>query len=278
VDRAPTADLLTAWELVLDGEPLPSRAATVVPVRTRRGAEAVLKLGSPGAEAEHEHLALTRWDGDGAVRLLRADPRRRALLLERLPGPDLADVWDVEACEVVAALYGRLHRPVGAPFQALSAYLAEPLAGLAALPRDAPLPRRLVEQAIGLGRDLVGDEATDGVLVHTDLHYRNVLLGTDGGWRAIDPKPLSGDPHYELAPMLWNRLTELRGDLRDGIRRRFHTLVDGGGLDERRARDFVVVRMMANAWSRLAGTDPRTGPDAGAWLTTCVAVAKAVQD
>ena len=63
----------------------------------------------------------------------------------------------------------------------------------------------------------------------------------------IDPKPMSGDPHYELAPMLWNRYDELAGDVRDGLRRRFHTLVDHAGLDEDRARDWVVVRMVLNA-------------------------------
>ena len=35
-------------------------------------------------------------------------------------------------------------------------------------------------------------------------------------WLAIDPKPMSGDPHYELAPMLWNRFEELDGDVRNG--------------------------------------------------------------
>ena len=37
------------------------------------------------------------------------------------------------------------------------------------------------------------------------------------------------------------------GDVRDAVRRRFHTLVDAAGLDEDRARDWVVVRMVLNA-------------------------------
>ena len=265
--------LLAEWDLVLDGPPLPGSTAAVVPVRTRNGLPAVLKVAGAEVEAEHEHLALTRWDGDGAVRLLRADPRRRALLLERL-GVSLADSWDLDACVEVAQLYRRLHRPVLAPFVRLSHYVAEPLTGLSALPRDAPLPRRLVEQAVGLGRDFTSDEGTDGSLIHTDLHYENVLLDETGRWRAIDPKPLSGDPHYEVAPMLWNRFDELAGDVRDGVRRRFHAIVDAAELDEHRARDWVVVRMMMSAWWQLAGDEPASHD----WLTTCVAVAKAVQD
>jgi streptomycin 6-kinase len=88
----------------------------------------------------------------------------------------------------------------------------------------------------------------------------------------IDPKPVNGDPHYELAPMLWNRWDELASDVRGGIRRRFYALVDAAGLDEHRARDWVIVRMVHNAMWALedADTDHQ-------WLTKCIAIAKAVQ-
>jgi streptomycin 6-kinase len=119
-------------------------------------------------------------------------------------------------------------------------------------------------------------------MIHTDLHYANVLAGDREPWLAIDPKPLDGDPHYEVAPMLWNRWDELVGaarSIRDGVRLRFHTLVDVAGFDERRARDWVVVRMMVNALWRLQ--DPpgtRRAMPTGDYLTQCIAVAKAVQD
>lgn len=272
-------DLLAEWELRIDGDPLHGFAAIVVPVVTRSGLMAVLKVGYPDEETALEHLALTRWDGDGAVRLLRADPHRRALLLEHLRGRDLGDHGDLESCEVVADLYSRLHVPAPAQFRRLSAALVAPLTQLRALERSAPLPRRMVEQAVSLAGDFVKDEETDGILIHTDLHYGNVLMGGRETWLAIDPKPLSGDPHYELAPMLWNRTGELAGDLRNGIRRRFHALVDGSGLDEDRARDWVVVRMVINAIWRLADHGPiDTDLDDEDWLTLCIAVAKAVQD
>jgi streptomycin 6-kinase len=261
------AGLLEEWRLTSDGSWATGFASVVLPVRDQRGAPLVLKVGFPDTESEHEHLALTRWDGDGAVRLVRADPHRRALLLERLGG-SLIDSWDQTACEIVAGLYSRLHRPTGAPFTPLSAAVAPALDDLAALPRSAPVPHRLVEQAVTLGRALITEASCDGTLIHTDLHYENVLIDDAGTWRAIDPKPLSGDPHYEVAPMLWNRFDELAGDVRRGVRRRFHTIIDAAGLDEDRARDWVVVRMLVNALE-VRDVD---------WLTTCVAVAKAVQD
>lgn len=273
-------DLLAEWELARDGEPVHGECALVLPVRTRGRRPAVLKVGWPHWEAEHEHLALQRLKGDGAVELLRADPHRFALLLERLHPEDLTDLWDVEACEVVAGLYRRIHVPALPQLRLLSERVTGWTDRLAALPRDAPLPRRLVEQAVALGRAFAGDEATDGTLVHTDLHYTNVLAADREPWLVIDPKPLSGDPHYEPAPMLWNRWDEVvaSGDVRDTVRRRFHTLVDVAGLDEHRARDWVVVRELHNALWCLEDSPGGLDAEGRAWLTRCVTIAKAVQD
>ena len=284
LDRLPglVADLLDEWQLTTDGEPTHGYGALVVPVRTSSGRPAALKVGWPHEEAEHEHLALQHWHGRGAVQLLRADPHRFALLLERLHPEDLGDLWDVEACEVVGGLYARLHVPAPPQLRTLTSYVERWATELDALPRDAPLPRRLVDQAAALGRGLGRDEASTGRMIHTDLHYANVLAGDREPWLVIDPKPLNGDPHYEVAPMLWNRWEELGStgrSVRDGIRLRFHTLVDVAGLDERRARDWVVLRMMVNALWRLQDP-PGTGriTPTEDYLTRCVTIAKSVQD
>jgi streptomycin 6-kinase len=284
LDRLPgmLRDLLGEWDLTTDGEVTHGECAVVVPVRTASGRPAALKVGWPHWEAEHEHLALQHWHGHGAVQLLRADPHRFALLLERLHPEDLGELWDIEACEVVGGLYERLHVPAPPQLVTLSSCVRRWCAELEALPRDAPVPRRMVEQAVVIGRDLATDESTDGRLIHTDLHYANVLAGDREPWLAIDPKPLSGDPHYEVAPMLWNRWEELTAgprSVRDGVRLRFHTLVDVAGLDERRTRDWVVVRMMCNAlWRLQDAPDVRRQLRTSDYLTRCVTVAKSVQD
>ncbi|RYP86539.1 aminoglycoside resistance protein [Nocardioides guangzhouensis] len=297
VDRLPgiAATVLEEWDLALDGLPMHGFCALVLPVRTPGGRPAALKLTfDEDEESEHEHLALQHWHGNGAVRLLRADPHRRALLLERLHPEDLTDLWDVEACEVVGGLYGRLHVPAPPQLHRLTSYVERWAADLDDLPRNAPVPRRLVEQTRMLARDLVADRASNGVMIHGDLHYENVLAGDREPWLVIDPKPMSGDPHYEPAAMLWNRFEELAAPdrhegVRDGLRRRFHTLVDVAGLDEDRARDWVVVRMVLNAmWAIQDAARERRGrapvPASGltesdrTWVTMCVTVAKAVQD
>lgn len=283
VDRLPrlAGDLLDAWELAPDGSPGHGACSLVLPVRTADARPAVLKLGFPDEESEHEHLALGRWGGGGAVLLLRADPARSALLLERLGPASLDELDDLTACEVVAGLYRRLHVPALPRLRTLSSYVERWGRDLSMLPRGAPVPHRLVAQALSLGRTLATDPATDAVLAHTDLHGANVLAGGREPWLAIDPKPLAGDPHYEPAPMLWNRWEEVvaSGDVRGAVRRRFHTLVDAAGLDEDRARDWVVVRMVQGAlWCvQAAGTRALT-PGDREWLTICVTVAKAVQE
>ena len=265
-------DLLAEWELVVDGEPMHGRTALVVPVRTD-GRPGVLKIGQPREGGRHEILGLQTWHGHGAVRLLRADPRRTAMLLERLHVRDLSTVPVLEAGEIVAGLYGRIHVAAPPQLAPLSHHVREWIDALAVLPRQAPVPHRVVEQAVHLGRAFVTDADSVGSLVHADLHYGNVLAGDREPWLVIGPEPVSGDPHYEIAPLLWNRWPEAvaTGDVRTAVRRRFHTVVDAAGLDEDRARDWVVVRAACQAMWAVEDDDPDR-------VTAAVAIVKAVQE
>ena len=279
--------VLDEWGLRPEGESWHGFCSLVLPVVTDDGVSAALKVGLPDDESAHEHMALQRWRGRGAVRLLRADPGRRALLLERLERTDLTESWDVEACEVVAGLYAGLHVPPMPQLRDQAAYVAAWADALRRDARQVPVPRRLVEQTLSLARDLCREPAS--AVIHADLHYGNVLRGVRDGaeaWLAIDPKPANGDPHYELEPMLRDRFEEYAapwaaGSVRDGIRRRFHTLVDVAGLDEGRARDWAIVRSVLNAhWAHEDAV--RAGraltDEEREHVTACITVAKAVQD
>ena len=195
--------------------------------------------------------------------------------------------WDVEACEIVASRYADLHVAPMPQLRAQASYVERWGTALARDAATVPVPRRLVEQALALARDLVAEPAT--AVIHGDLHYGNVLRGRRDGedaWLVIDPKPANGDPHYELEPMLCDRFEEYAapwavGSVRDGIRRRFHALVDAAGLDEARARDWVVVRSVLNAhWAHEDAVRAQRPLDAEerAHVTACITVAKAVQD
>lgn len=253
-------DLVAEWNLTADGPALSSRAQ---PVRSE-GPPAVLVVGAD----EHAHLVLRRWNGNGAVRLLRADPHRRALLLERARQESLFAVDDAAACEVVAGLYSRLHVSAMPQLPSLPTLLTRWAEDFAALPRSAPIPHRLVEQAVTLCRDLSAEPA--GHVLHGDLHFANVLAADREPWLAVAPTPLNGDPAFEIAPMLWNRWDEVADSVRWGVQRRFFALVDAAGFDEDRSRGWVIIRVVRAAVDALSA-----GP---ADLTRFITLAKAVQD
>jgi len=280
------ADVCSGWRLVVEGPAMTGATALVLPVRTENGEPAVLKLGWPHPEATYEHLALRAWAGEGAVRLLRADPRRQALLLERAdPGHDLHQLPIMEACEVIAGLYPKLHGPTLPQLDRLSAHAGRWAEELADLRRTQRVPRRFVDQAISLASDFASDPQTDDGLIHTDLHFANVLAAAREPWLAIDPKPLTGEPAYEVAPVLWNRWDEAvaTGDIRAAVLSRMFTLIDHGGLDEDRVRAWVVVREMVNVHEAIVddgaeGSAPvQESAEDAAWITTALTIVKAAQ-
>ncbi|MDR2281436.1 MAG: aminoglycoside phosphotransferase family protein, partial [Gordonia sp. (in: high G+C Gram-positive bacteria)] len=221
LDRLPRLcdEIVSEWGLAVAGEPTSGFASIVIPVRTSDG-DAMLKVGFDSSpETEHEHLALTYWAGDGAVTMFRADPARHAMLLERLHSRDLSQEWDLQACEIVAGFYPRLHRPAPPRLRPLTGFVDRWLDALAADAKEMPVPRRLIDHALNRGRAFVDDPESVGRIVHGDLHYENVLAADREPWLVIDPQPMSGDPHYELAPMLWNRWDEMDGYLRESIQR-----------------------------------------------------------
>ena len=70
------------------------------------------------------------------------------------------------------------------------------------------------------------------------------------------------------------------GNVRDALRRRFHVLVDAAGLDEDRARDWVIVRSVINAHWSVEDAERADRPLTAlehAHITRCLTTAKAVQ-
>jgi streptomycin 6-kinase len=280
--RAPrlSDDLITEWGLRIDGPTLAGNCAMVVPVRTDDDRAGVLKIGWPHWEAETEHLALRAWQGHGAVELWRADPRRFALLLERArPDRDLHALDVLEACEVVARLYGRLHRPPLPQPRRLTELCREWADRLPPLFEANLISRRFVSQGERLMRDFADDPDTDAALIHSDLHFFNVLAAAREPWLAIDPKPLSGDPAYEVAPLLWNRWAEAMSAVspRQALLDRLFTVVDVAGLDEDRVRDWVVVREVCNVLWTYEEHVRDGAPIQHDWVTAATTILKAVQ-
>lgn len=283
-------DAFARWDLSVDGDGAGVRHgvnAVVVPVSRADGSPAALKAGWPHAESTHEHLALRAWGGNGAARLLAADPATSCLLLERLdPDRPLRAERVEDACLRIGDLLARLDRPALPQVPTLSAWLDDLTERLSHPPTDGAgrptLPRRFLDQAAALARDLRDESGLDDRLVHTDLHDENVLHRLDPGpdtaaggsdaspWRAIDPKPLSAHPAFAMWPMLHNRWEDLADDPRWGVRCRLGWLCEPAGVDEETARAYALLRTVEGAL-READTDP------AADLTRQVTLLKALQ-
>ncbi|MFE5601110.1 aminoglycoside phosphotransferase family protein [Streptomyces coelicoflavus] len=247
------AGFLERWELRLGGPSMHGWAALVLPVVRRDGSEAVLKLQILDAETEGEPVALRVWDGDGAVRLLDHDAATGTMLLERLDsGRMLGHVEDSrEAVLVIARLLAHLTATPAPPgvrrLGDMARGMLERTPGTLERIAD-PADRRLVADCAAAVRE-VADEPGDRLL-HWDLHYENVLASDRAPWLAIDPKPLAGDPGFDLLPALDNRYDPAE------TRWRFDAMTDVLGLDRERARAWSLGRVLQNSLWNVEDGDP----------------------
>src|SRR5208282_2140286 len=230
LERLPDAlnDLARRWSLSL-GSPFIGDDVTcsyVTTVHLAGGTSAVLKLGMPHMEGEHEIQGLRFWDGDPTVRMLAADEGLNVMLLERCePGTTLRTLPEPDQDVAIAGLLRRMWPAPSAqhPFRPLSAlteyWSKETLAQIAQWP-DAGL----VREGLRLFAELPRSSAQH-VLLATDLHAGNVLRAQREPWLVIDPKPFVGDPAYDATQHLFNCGTRMQQDA-DGTIRRFADLLE----------------------------------------------------
>jgi streptomycin 6-kinase len=245
---------LDRWQLAIDGTVASGAVALIIPVARHDGSKAVLKLQPVDDETGGEPAALKAWAGRGAVQLLEHDPVSGAMLLERLDASrDLSTMEDdLAAAQIIAELLVRLDSvPAPESLRRLSDVAAATLAGTPEAVRLAKDPdeRRLLINCANRFQELTTDRI-DNRLLHWDLHYFNTLSTLDGSeWKAIDPKPLSGDSGFELLPALWNRWDDLvaTGDLSRALLRRFDLMTEVLGLDRSRAAGWTFGRVLQNA-------------------------------
>ncbi|HEX6725343.1 MAG TPA: aminoglycoside phosphotransferase family protein [Gaiella sp.] len=221
-------EVAAEWGIEL-GAPFPLARFSFV---AAAGTDAVLKVTPRwDDEADHEADALRLWAGDGAVPLLRHDRERRALLLGRArPGEDIGALGEDEAIAIAVTVGRRLWQPADAPFRWVGDHVPRWLDR----PEDGP-GSRLIPTARRLLADLEMGATT---LVHGDFHHHNVLSSA-GGYVAIDPKPMLGEPEYDVASFLWNPIGHRMR--RDVTERRLAAFASAG-LDEARMRAWAVIR------------------------------------
>ncbi|MDP9296302.1 MAG: aminoglycoside phosphotransferase family protein, partial [Actinomycetota bacterium] len=264
ISAVPTAipELAERWALTL-GEPYEVETiAYVLRAECEDGTAAVLKLIYPHYEETsfaQEVAGLGMWDGRGIVRLLASEEEIGAQLLERAePGNSLLDEPDEAKALGIAA--GALQRMWSAP--------ATPHPDIRPLAEQARIWAGSIEQewaeagkpfALDLMEDARGTFLTlaaeldrlveDLVLVHGDLHHGNVLAAEREPWLAIDPKPMLGEPEYDIRAPLCDHRKALFADPdpRGRLKRRLDTLL--GELDVDRGRALAWAFAVEIDWS-----------------------------
>lgn len=270
------ADLLARWELRPERVLSPGgRISMVVLVRQADGTPATLKVGLVTDETRHEHAALAHWDGRGAVRLLRADPDAGALLLERLHSDvSLRSLPEQKAMLEACATLQRLWVPPGEghPFTTVTRHTARLAALLRERREQRYVPeeaRPLIDEALAarddlcasapggdLGGAVAGGDLGGAVLLHGDYHHGNVLAADRVPWLAIDPKPVVGEPAYDLAWLVRDRLETLVASpgSQSAARRRVAKLSDSLEVDRDRLRAWSLFRAVAaGVWALSVG-------------------------
>ncbi|MEU1514718.1 aminoglycoside phosphotransferase family protein [Streptomyces sp. NPDC005811] len=245
------AELIGRWGCVLDGDVLHGGVGIVVPVVAPGHGAAVVKVSFPHPGNVHEPDAFAAWGGRGAVWLLARDDARFAMLLERVRAESLAEVVDMDEVALVAGRVSRrlaVDAPGGLPrMEGMTVQWEEELR----LERDEfgnTVSERSFGAALATVRELGPDQP--GLLVHGDLHARNILRAEREPWLAVDPKGWAGDPAYDggtLLKALGVRLISLgdTGELRKAALRVLDVFSEAAGLDRERVgrwAHFHVVR------------------------------------
>ena len=223
-------ELLDRWKLRFDdvpGAPWAGCESLVIPVLTQENYQGVLRFAAPTSAHTAAHAqalrALRMWNGHGAVRVIRDDRSFRVTLQERLRTKDNLSVLPLAD---VPPVWGALQRSLEIPASSEFMQVQDIAAGwLSTFDADAGLLTGWSEAGphdgllLSFARNWMQTLAAsdESWLIHADLHYYNILAGNPdpsgiSTWKAIDPLPLSGPTAYTLAPVLWNRLSEIPSD------------------------------------------------------------------
>lgn len=238
--------LLDRWQLTRDGAPFATPGSELLPVRWQ-GHPAMLKRAL-APEEKSGGVLLHWWDGDGAAQVYAHD--EDTVLMERATGSGdlftmVLEGQDDEASRILCATLARLHAPRNAPPPAHLVPLRPWFRSLAAAAGEDSRFTRSWATAQALL-----DDPRDPVVLHGDMHHRNVLDFGERGWLAIDPKCVTGERGFDYANLLTN--PDLPIVIRSGrFRRQVEVIAEAAQLDTRRLLRWVVAFAgLSAAWFR----------------------------
>ena len=224
------AAMRASWDLLITGPAREVDAFGMTIPATRADEGVLLRMAYPDGWFADETTALEAWNGEGAVRLLEADPRGAHLRAAPTPGTSLgAERNPMRALRLIAEALRTLWIPAPEGLQPLSvevrAWNAEMPARFESAHR--PFERQLLYDAQQLFRAF-GPTRSGQVLLHGDARLDAFVLDGDRAI-AIDPKPLVGEPAFDVASLLRDKPAELVQDPvagREQLQARLNQLTD----------------------------------------------------
>ena len=242
-------ELEEKWFLKVE-KPFPNLSYNfVAPCICKDGA--VLKIALPlnNPEIFNEANFLNISDGKGAVRLLKSDKNRRAILLERLtPGENLKEVCQTDETKAVEIAIKTLREilkkpPENSAFRRLEDWFK----GFDRAAKTT-FPREFIFKANEYYKEL--SRSSNKFLIHGDLHHENILSAQREPFLAIDPKGIIGDIGYEISVFLNNHLWWLASDacLKEKLNDAVFQFAEAFEIEPRDLRKWAFAQIVLSAW------------------------------
>ncbi|MGW7070701.1 aminoglycoside phosphotransferase family protein [Streptomyces sp. NPDC054855] len=220
------------------------RSSLVVMVRQADETPAVLKLIPPRSRPESERAALAHWNGLGAVRLLDPSAADGALLLERLHRD--VSVRSLPEAKALLEAAGTLRRlwvepPTDHRFETVAERTGRQADAMRAAADGEVAP--LVDAALAARDELLAGDA-EVRLLHGTFRQSKVLQGDRVPWLAVGPDPVVGEPAFDLARLVRDRVEDLIASPSGSsiTRRRVKKLAESLDVDQERLRGWTLFR------------------------------------
>ena len=237
------ATMRASWDLSITSPARQVDAFGMTIPATRAEEGVVLRMAYPDGWFADETTALEAWNGAGAVRLLEVDPRGAHLRAAPTPGTSLgAERNPMRALRLVAEALRTLWIPAPEGLQPLTAEVRAWSAEMPARFESAhrPFERQLLVDAQQLFRAF-GPTQSTGVLLHGDARLDAFVMDGDRAI-AVDPKPLVGEPAFDVASLLRDKPAELVTDPvagREQLQGRLNQLTDQLDVEASRVKGWA---------------------------------------
>ncbi|MFD6434111.1 aminoglycoside phosphotransferase family protein [Streptomyces venezuelae] len=249
LDKLPVAaeKAVALRELTVERVHVPGgRSSLVLLVRRADDTPAVLKLVPPRSRPESERAALTHWNGLGAARLLDPECADGALLMERLHRD--VSVRSLPEAKALLEAAGTLRRlwvepPAGHRFETVAERTGRQAEAMRASAAADAEVAPLVDAALA-ARDELLAASVEPKLLHGTFRQSKVLAGDRLPWLAVGPDPVVGEPAFDLARLVRDRVEDLIASPSGAsiTRRRVKKLAESLEVEQERLRGWTLFR------------------------------------